>query len=212
MALTRDKVFWDAFVSHANKTVRAAHLLQQLFEVPADAERLSAEISVLENECDKITHETMVTLHQTWVTPLGRDEIHTLISKLDDVLDYIEAASERVVLYQIDAATPESLELTRVLVASTEAIAQAVTALPNLKESKRLLALCVEIDRLETEADKILRQALARLFRKRTVNPASPIDPVDVMKWRDLYEILETATDRAEDVANVIEGIVLEHG
>lgn len=205
MALTRDKVFWDAFTSHAGKSVEAAGLLEQMLVRPGEAARLAEQITALENAGDKITHDTVTALHSTWITPLDREEIHGLISKLDDVLDYVEAASERIALYEITSATPESVELAGVLRASTEDIVKAVSALQNLKDSRPVLDLCVSINKHENRADEIFRRGLARLFKEK-------LDPLEVMKWRDIYDCLETATDRAEDVANIIEGIVLEHG
>jgi hypothetical protein len=204
MALTRDAVFWNSFTTHARCTVRAAVLLGEMIAQPAEAERLAREIKELENEGDKITHDTVLALHQTWITPLDREEIHELISKLDDVLDYIESASERFALYEIREVTPEARELARVLIAAANDVAMAVAALPGLKQAQQLLDLCVSINQRENEADGIFRRGLARLFKEQK-------DPLLVMKWRDVYDALETATDRAEDVANIIEGIVLEH-
>jgi hypothetical protein len=204
MALTRDAVFWDAFTAHAERTMQASRLLQEMLDKPAEAERLAREIADLENQGDKITHDTVLALHQTWITPLDREEIHALISKLDDVLDYVEAASERIALYEIKDSTPEARDLARVLHASAGEIYKAVKALTNIKDARLLLDLCVSINRHESEADTIFRRGLARLFKEET-------NALEVMKWRDIYESLETATDRAEDVANIIEGIVLEH-
>jgi predicted phosphate transport protein (TIGR00153 family) len=205
MALTRDKVFWDAFSAHAQTTVKATELLEQMLASPSDSEKLAREIADLENQGDKITHDTVLALHQTWITPLDREEIHALISKLDDVLDYVEAASERIALYEIKSSTQEARDLARVLNSSSQEVAKAVSALTNVSDSKVLLDLCVSINKHENEADTIFRKGLARLFKEHS-------DPLEVMKWRDIYDSLETATDRAEDVANIIEGIVLEHG
>jgi predicted phosphate transport protein (TIGR00153 family) len=205
MALTRDKLFWDAFTRHADTSVQAAALLREMLETPAEGERLGQEIKDLEHQGDKITHDCVLALHQTWITPLDREEIHALISKLDDVLDFIDAVAERVQLYEIRAATPEALELAGVLQDITGEIQKAVTALQDIKNAKGLLDLCVSINQHENQADSIFRRGLARLFKEFK-------DPLEVMKWRDIYESLETATDRAEDVANIIEGIVLEHG
>ena len=205
MALTRDKIFWDAFTAHAEQTVKAADVLRQMLENPADAELFAREISEIESRGDKITHDTVLALHQTWITPLDREEIHALISKLDDVLDYVEAAGERIALYEIQKSEPEALELARVVADSAAAVAKACAALSNIKDAQTLLDLCVAINKHENEADTIFRRGLARLFKEQK-------DPLEVMKWRDIYESLETATDRAEDVANIIEGIVLEHG
>lgn len=215
MALTRDKVFWDAFSTHAGHTVKATELLQEMLERPREAERIAREISEIESAGDKVTHDTVLALHQTWITPLDREEIHGLISKLDDVLDFVEAAAERIALYEISVVAPEAFELARVLRGCAAAIAKAVAALESIKDAKPLLDLCVEINRLESDADKILRRGLARLVKGQATGAAASmgasVDPLEVMKWKDILEMMETATDRAEDVANIIEGIVLEH-
>lgn len=204
MSLTKDAVFWNAFTAHAECTVKAARLLGQMLDEPHEAERLAREIKTLEGQGDKITHDTVRALHQTWITPLDREEIHALISKLDDVLDYIEAASERIALYEITESTKEARELAQVLIATAADVARAVAALPGLKDPTLILELCVAINQHENEADGVFRRGLARLFKEQT-------DPLAVMKWRDIYDSMETATDRAEDIANIIEGIVLEH-
>ena len=205
MALTRDNEFWSAFSSHAQLTVRAAELLVQMLENPDLRQRLVQEISDLEHEGDKVTHDTVLALHQTWITPLDREAIHALISRLDDVLDFVDAAADRVALYEIETARPESVEIAKLLLLSCTEIARAMGMLRNMKDAKALLALCMHINRHEHDADQIFRRALARLFNERT-------EPLELMKWRDILESIETATDRAEDVANIIEGIVLEHG
>jgi len=176
----------------------------QMLSNLSKAPELAKRINDLEHEGDKITHDCVAALHQTWITPLDREEIHALISRLDDVLDSIEAASERVLLFEITESTPEGLELCRAVVTSCEAVHSAVQSLRDLKHSKRLLELCVEINKHENTADLCYRTAVAKLFK-------SGSDPLLVMKWRDIYDHLETATDRCEDVANIIEGVVLEH-
>jgi predicted phosphate transport protein (TIGR00153 family) len=205
-AKTRDATFFNAFAEHATLSVNAAKLLLALFEDPSKKERLALDVSEQEAAGDRLTHETVKRLHETWITPLDRFDIHSLISKLDDVLDLIEAVSERMVLFELNTArTSHSLELVRVLIKSCEDMQKAMTLLPNLAEkSKELLSICVEINRLENEADSIYRRAIAELFK-----PGS--DPIEVMKWRDVYDNLEAATDRCEDVANIVEGVVLEY-
>jgi len=205
MALTRDKEFWSAFTGHADLTVQAARLLVEMLEHPDRRQQLVQEVSNLEHAGDKITHDTVLALHQTWITPLDRDSIHGLISRLDDVLDFVDAAADRVALYEIETARPESVEIAKILELSCSEIARAMVLLQNMKDAKELLTLCMHINRHEHDADQIFRRALARLFNERT-------DPLELMKWRDILESIETATDRAEDVANIIEGIVLEHG
>jgi uncharacterized protein len=205
MALTRDKEFWSAFKDHAALSVRASALLVQMLENSDARQRLVQEVSDLEHQGDKITHDTVLALHQTWITPLDRDAIHGLISRLDDVLDFIDAAADRVALYHMESARPEALELAKVLQSSCAEIARAMGMLQDMKEARSLLALCQQVNKHEHDADQVFRRALARLFDERT-------DPLELMKWRDILESIETATDRAEDVANIIEGIVLEHG
>jgi predicted phosphate transport protein (TIGR00153 family) len=204
MGLTRDDVFFNAFTNHATKTVEASKLLVEMLDDLSRAKELSKRIKDLEHEADKITHDCVAALHQTWITPLDREEIHALITRLDDVLDSIEAASERIILFEIEESTKEGLDLGKAVVASCEATLSAVSSLRDLKQSKRLLALCVEINKHENTADLAYRAAIAKLFK-------SGSDPLLVMKWRDIYDHLETATDRCEDVANIIEGVVLEH-
>jgi predicted phosphate transport protein (TIGR00153 family) len=205
MALTRDKEFWAAFKDHAALSLRASGLLVKMIEEPEERQRLVREISDLEHQGDKITHDTVLALHQTWITPLDRDSIHGLVSRLDDVLDFIDAAADRVALYQMETQRPEALEVAQILVLSCTEIARAMELLQNMKEAGSLLALCAQINRHEHDADLVFRRGLARLFNEKT-------EPLELMKWRDILESIETATDRAEDVANIIEGIVLEHG
>lgn len=205
MALTRDDEFWSAFKDHARCSTRAAALLVEILEHPDRCESLGQQISDLEHEGDRITHDTVLALHQTWITPLDREEIHDLVSRLDDVLDLIDSASDRFALYQLSTVRAEAIELAKILHLACNEIERAVSLLHNMKDVKPLLDLCRQINRHEHDADAVFRRGLARLFNERT-------DPLEVMKWRDIYDALETATDRAEDVANIIEGIVLEHG
>ncbi|WP_437759969.1 DUF47 domain-containing protein [Sorangium sp. So ce1389] len=204
MGLTRDAVFFDALANHAQRSVEASELLLEMLDRLDDAPAFAKKISDLEDEADKITHECLAALHQTWITPLDREEIHALITRLDDVLDCIEAASVRLVLFEIDGALPEARQLAQAVVDSCTVMSSAVRSLRDLKRQPNLLELCVEINKLENTADGHYRTALAALFRKGN-------DPLLVMKWRDIYDLLENATDRCEDVANIIEGIVLEH-
>jgi predicted phosphate transport protein (TIGR00153 family) len=204
MALTRDTVFWSAFTDHANQTTQAAKLLIEMLEHLDRREALANDIKLLEHRGDQITRDTVHALHNTWITPLDREEIHGLITRLDDVLDFIEAASDRIALYEIREVRPEAIDLAKTLLASAQEIEKAVSMLSNIKDAKPILALCIEINTHEHDADQIFRRALARLFNEKN-------DPLEVMKWRDILDALETATDRAEDVANIIEGIVLEH-
>jgi predicted phosphate transport protein (TIGR00153 family) len=164
----------------------------------------AARIKEIEHETDVITHACVERLHKTFITPFDRDDIHRLITRMDDVMDYIDSAAIAVMLYELTDMTPPVRELADVLVRSTESVAVAVSGLKNVKQSKAILDACIEVNRLENEGDEILRGALAELFRGAK-------DPLLVLKWKEVYEALENATDRCEDVANVIEGVVLEH-
>lgn len=204
MARTRDKDFWDAFSGHAQRTSKAARLLVEMCVSPERSRQLCLEISDLEHECDKITHDVVHALHQTWITPLDREEIHGLISRLDDVMDFIEAASERLALYEITTTRQEAIDLAQLLARACSEIEQAMGMLQHLKDARPLLDICMHLNRHEHDADQIFRRGLARLFNGNE-------NPIEIMKWRDILESIETATDRCEDVANIIEGIVLEH-
>ncbi|WP_438013802.1 DUF47 family protein [Sorangium sp. So ce315] len=204
MGLTRDAVFFDALAEHAQKSVSASELLLEMLDRLQDAPEIARRIKEIEHEGDRITHRCLEALHKTWITPLDREEIHALITRLDDVLDCIEAASERIVLFEIQSAMPEARQLAESVVTACVTMSAATSSLRDMKDRDRLLELCVEINRHENAADAHYRVALAALFKQGS-------DPLLVMKWRDIYDQLENATDRCEDVANIIEGVVLEH-
>jgi len=192
------------FERHAALTVEGAREMQRLVQGGQNVRTRAARIKEIEHETDVITHACVERLHKTFITPFDRDDIHRLITRMDDVMDYIDSAAIAVMLYELTDMTPPVRELADVLVRSTESVAVAVSGLKNVKQSKAILDACIEVNRLENEGDEILRGALAELFRGAK-------DPLLVLKWKEVYEALENATDRCEDVANVIEGVVLEH-
>ncbi len=199
-----DDLFFNGFVAHGRATLEAAKLTCLLFDELHNSADLAKSISEFEHQGDKITHETIKRLHETWITPFDRSDIHSLIARMDDVLDLTEAVAERVVLFDMKSTTTEAKELSELLVKCCEGVLRATELLPNLKQSKELLEICVKIGELENDADVVYRRAIAALFKAGN-------DPLEVMKWRDIYDALETATDRCADVANVIEGVVLEY-
>jgi uncharacterized protein len=199
-----DRSFYEAFERHAARIVEAGDLISEMVRQPQRAVELAQAIKDVENAGDKITHETIARLHKTWITPIDRADIHSLISALDDVLDLIEAASERVALYEVKHLPEFVVKLADSLKTATVAVDQAVKLLPQVKQPKEMLDLCVEINRLENEADSAYRHGLATLFK-------GGYDAIEVMKLRDIIDNLESATDRCEDVANILEGIVLEY-
>jgi predicted phosphate transport protein (TIGR00153 family) len=197
--------FFVAFNKHADVSVRAAALLRELFENPARAEELAQRIKDAEHEGDKITHETIARLRSQWITPLDRADIHTLITELDDVLDTIEAIAERVHLFKLRESPDIAMQAVQTLEASVLAMQKAVALLADSsKRNKEILELCVEMNRLENHADTLFRTAIADLFQNGK-------DPLSVMKWREVYDWLENATDVVEDVANTLEGVVMEY-
>jgi predicted phosphate transport protein (TIGR00153 family) len=202
--LPKDESFFDQFEKHGRRTVDGCRALVQLVTTPGDMVARAKAISEIEHDCDKITHAVVAQLHKTFITPLDRNDIHRLITKMDDVMDYVEAAAERIALYELTNMTPELGGMTASLMKSAEGVLDAVAGLRNLKNSDAILEKCVEINRLENETDGQLRVALARLFREEK-------DPITILKWKEIYELIETATDRCEDVANIIEGVVLEN-
>jgi uncharacterized protein len=202
--LPREEDFFGLFERHAALTVEGAKEMKRLVQGGQNVRVLAARIKELEHETDVITHACVERLHKTFITPFDRDDIHRLITRMDDVMDYIEAAAGAVMLYELSDMTEPARQLADVLVRSTESVAIAVDGLKSIKHSQTILAACIEVNRLENEGDEILRFALADLFRGAT-------DTLLVLKWKEVYEALENATDRCEDVANIIEGVVLEH-
>jgi predicted phosphate transport protein (TIGR00153 family) len=203
--LPRDESFFDSFENQGRKTVEGCRVFLAMVEsdgsdVPARAKR----ISDIEHECDVITHGVVEQLHKVFITPLDRNDIYRLITKMDDIMDFVEAAAERISLYGITVMTKEVGDLARTLLSSSERVLEAVAGFRDLKHPELILQKCIEINRLENEADALLRGTLAKLFREEK-------DPITIMKWKEIYELLETATDRCEDVANIIEGVVLEN-
>ena len=199
-----DRSFYEAFERHAARIVEAGNLITEIVRHPERAVEIAKAIHDAENAGDIITHETIARLHKTWITPIDRADIHALISALDDVLDLIEAASERVALYEVKELPEFVLPLADSLQLATVAVDKAIKLLPQVKQPKEMLDLCIEINRLENQADNSYRHGLATLFK-------GGYDAIDVMKWRDIIDNLESATDKCEDVANILEGIVLEY-
>ncbi|MCC6810011.1 MAG: DUF47 domain-containing protein [Deltaproteobacteria bacterium] len=204
MALTRDDLFWNAFTAMGERAVDAALVLQQLAKNPAEVETHARRIAEIERQADNTTHEVMSALHQTWITPLDREEIHELIKSLDDVIDAIEGIGERCRIYSIKTTRQEALALTDHVLAAARAMHEALKNLRDMKNAATILQALKTIGTEEHAADRILSAALKRLFDEEK-------DAIEVIKWRDLYERLERATDRTLDVANVLEAIVLEH-
>jgi predicted phosphate transport protein (TIGR00153 family) len=202
--LPKEEKFFDYFDVASEKMIRGIRLLKEMMRDLSNAEEKSRQIKDVEHEADHITHETVSSLHKTFITPIDRESIYALITRMDDVLDLIDSTSERVLLYKIKTSTPESMALIEVLEKAIEQVAKGINGLRDLKNSGSILNICIEINRLENEGDRTFRNALSILF-------SSSYDPIEIIKWKDVYETLEEAIDRCEDVANVLEGIVVEN-
>jgi hypothetical protein len=196
--------FFGLFTAAADLIVEAARTLEQLFKDDASGEAVARQIKDLEHRADEITHQTMTLLHSTFITPIDRQDIHDLIKRLDDIMDFIDAAASRIVMYEIGKAPPELVRLARINTDCAQLVKQAVSGLSNLKNPEELHRLCVEINRLENEADQLLRSAVAKLFREES-------DIKLLIKLKEVFELMESVSDRCEDVANVVESIVLEY-
>ena len=202
--LPREGKFFDFFNQHAELASRAALELQALLADLTQLDRRSRAIEKHEKMADQITHQTVQLLHQTFITPLDRDEIHHLITNMDDVLDLMEDIAQCLFLYDVRAVTVEAQKLAEICVGCTARVKDAVSKLENMQNADAILRICGDIDRLESEADFVFRSALAKLFREES-------DAKQILKLKEVYQLLESITDKAEDVANVIEGIVLEN-
>jgi predicted phosphate transport protein (TIGR00153 family) len=161
-------------------------------------------IKDLEHEADEITHQTIDKLNRTFITPIDREDIHELITKMDDIIDFIEAVSQRLWLYRLQKPTPEIKELVLVLQKAIKMVKQTIKNLRNMKNPQIILNSCIEVNTIENEGDQVLRNAMTSLFDNVP-------DPINVIKLKEIYEIIEMAIDRCEDVANIIEGVVLKN-
>jgi predicted phosphate transport protein (TIGR00153 family) len=197
----REVRFFDLFEQQSQHIIRAAQLLRELVHNFADARAKAHAIKEVEHQGDQITHEVVRRLNTTFITPLDREDIHDLATRLDDVLDFIEAAAERLVVYRIKEPTSASRAMAEVIVQQTHAVDRAIKCLRTMDPGFHEHA--VEVNRLENAGDSLLRDSLAALFEEQA-------DPIEVIKWKEIYETMETVTDRCEDVANVIEGIILK--
>ncbi len=196
--------FFDDFDAQADATVRGAKLLAALLDDFTDVERKVHAIKEVEHQGDEIAHRAFERLHRQFITPFDRAEIHRLLGRIDDVLDLTDATAERLLLYEVGPVPQAARDLAKVLVPCTEKLQEAVRLMRHIKVPADILAACRAIKTYENDADALGRAAIAALFK-------SGADALSIIKWKEIYDLMETATDRCEDVANVIEGVVLEH-
>jgi hypothetical protein len=202
--MPREEKFFELFNAHAERIVEGSRELAGMMSSFAELEQHAQRIDGAERAADKITHEAITLLHRTFITPFDREQIHSLITGMDDILDLMQDVAESVVLYDLRKITPEAKQLGEICQMCSERVRSAVQLLTNVKQADAILKTCAEIDRLESDADRVMRAAMSKLFRDEP-------DLKQLIKLRAIYELLELITDRCEDVANIIEGIVLEN-
>jgi len=199
--IPRDNTFFDMFSQMSENLIAGARVMVDLFTDYKDVETKVSEIRRIERTGDEMTHAVLTKLNQTFITPFDREDIHALASSLDDVLDFLNAAGARIIMYRITNPPPVALDLSRLILLQTQELHRA---LPLLRKNGDIMTHCVEINRLENEADVLSRAAIGQLFDQEK-------DPITLIKTKELIEFLESATDRAEDVANVLETVVLKN-
>lgn len=202
--LPKKTEFFGLFSKHAALCVEGAGLLRDLLREPSQAEEGYRKVHTVEHQADRICQETMEMLHSSFITPIDRSDIHAISSRIDDVMDHIEATAQRIWLYEIHDPTPEMLEMSENVVRATHAMKAAVDGLAGSLPAEKMRSLCVSVKTVEKENDRVLRRATARLFKEE-------LDARALIKWKEIYEDVEGAIDRCEDVANVVEGVVLEN-
>ena len=196
--------FFEMFIAHAGHIIEANRELVKLLADLNNGQGAIYNIESCEKRGDKITHDVIELLHKTFITPLDREDIHALITRMDDILDLTEDVAQSIYLYDLRTITPEAARLAEICVACGEKVREAVSLLPTMDNADKLRATCRDIDKLESEADHVMRGAMAKLFRDEP-------DVRQLIKLKSIYELLEMVTDRCEDVANIIEGIVVEN-
>jgi len=200
--IPREEKFYADFIAMADQVKTAAGLLIEMFESDHPIFSKAQEIKEIEHKCDFLTHEIIQRLNKTFVTPIDREDIHSLATTIDDVIDAIDITAGLVPLYRIDKVRFGARELTKLIAAQADVLRRALVA---LEKRTGVLDLTVEINRIENEADKVYKEALGRLFDEER-------DPIAVIKWKEILSLLEQATDRCEDVANLLENVVVKHG
>ncbi|NNG22393.1 DUF47 domain-containing protein [Telluria aromaticivorans] len=196
--------FFDLFNQHAALCVKGAEEMLGLMINFDDLEIRTHMVESIEKEADKVTYACVDLLHKTFITPIDRDDIHKLITRMDDILDMMEDAAQTISLYDLRAVTPEAKRLAELCLSCCLKVQEAVGLLHDMGNAQKIVAICEEIDRFESDADHVMRAAMSKLFRDEP-------DVRNLIKMKAIYEILETVTDRCEDVANIIEGIIVEN-
>lgn len=202
--IPKEEKFFKLFKDMTENIIVGAKLLKDMldnFDNPAESQRRIKEV---EHKGDSITHEIIQTLNKTFITPLDSEDIYALASKLDDILDLIDASAQRIIMYNVESIPAEAKSLGFIILQSCHVVDKAVAMLGK-KITDQIFEACVEINSLENEADRVSREAISRLFDEEK-------DPIQLIKWKEIFETLEKATDRCEDVSNILESVVVKNG
>lgn len=202
--IPKEEKFFDLLEEASANTLKATQVFRELVQNWSQSSPLIQQIRDIEHEGDRMTHEVIDKLNRTFITPIDREDILALAGEIDDVADIIQATTDRMQLYRIERTDKHLIKMADVVVKSTEAIGKAVKSLRDLSHSRRTLDFCIEANRLENIGDTLLKEALGELFSDQK-------DVLDILKWKEIYEATEYATDKCEDIANVIEGIVVKN-
>ncbi|WP_321843583.1 DUF47 domain-containing protein [Paraburkholderia bannensis] len=202
--MPREGNFFELFNAHARYIVDGSRALEKLIENLEDAEHHRRNVKVIEKSADKLTNDCNDLLHKTFITPLDRDEIQQLINTMDDIIDVIEDVANTITLYDVKALPDDAIEFARLSTRTAIQVQHAVSMLSDMKQAEQILQCCKEIDELESDVDRLLRTAISRLFREEE-------DVKTLIKLKSVYELLETITDKCENTAKIIQGIVLEN-
>ncbi len=202
--IPKEEAFFDMFNAQATNVVEGARQLKDFLEDYTELDQKRMMIEKTENHGDEITHKIIEKLNTTFITPIDREDIHALASALDDILDYINASAQRLHLYGVLTIPEDAKALANIILRAAEETQELTINMRNLKDVKTMKARWIEVNRLENEGDKVSRNAIAALFRNES-------NPIEVIKWKELYEHLEMAIDMCEDAANIIESVVLKH-
>lgn len=202
--IPKEKKFFELFEEDSKNAVEAAKVLFDLVNHWENVEIKINHVTDLEHQGDEITHKIISSLHTTFITPIDREDIAALAHTIDDIVDFIQAAADAMLIYKVSAPTPRCKELASIIVEATEELLKAMPDLRTPGQLQHILTHCVEMNRLENAADRVYRAALGELF-------TDTINVTDILKWREIYNHMESATDRCEDVANVLEGVALKY-
>lgn len=200
----KETVFFDLFSQACERSNIAACALEELMLDYTNIEVKIQAIECMEHDCDLLVHETMEYLNKSFITPIDREDIYAIAKEIDNIVDEIEAIAHRFTMFNVKTIRPEALELSKLIIEATRELTELMNELVNMKKSKEILQKIIEVNRIENEGDVIYRNAITKLFANET-------DPLEVIKWKSMFEHLENALDACEDVANIVEGVVMKH-